>query len=278
VPAPSLDARVQDLVAVLRVEDVQRAVICGFSEGGTMAAFFAATYPERTEGLILCGSFASFVRRDDHPWAPTPRRPWLGPLIWGTGYPSVKWFAPSMEGQPGFRRWAAHYERASLSRWNLAPYGRLLYAVDIRDVLSSIYAPTLVMHARGDRTVPFQSGRYLAEHIVGSRFVELPTDYHVVWFGAGDTYADAMEGFLTGTRQNADHSRKLATILFTDIVGSTAHAARAGDDAWRDLLDRHDDLCRIEIGVCGGRSVKSTGDGLLATFESPSRAVRCADA
>jgi class 3 adenylate cyclase len=181
-----------------------------------------------------------------------------------------------MASQPGFRRWAARYERESISRWKLLPYGRLMTEIDIRHVLSAIYAPTLVMHARGDRTIPFQSGRYLADHIVGARFVELPTDDHAVWFGARDVYLDAMQQFLTGTRPNTDHSRKLATVLFTDIVDSTRNAERVGDTAWRDVLDRHDDLCHIEIGVCGGRWIKSTGDGLLATFDSPNRAIRCA--
>lgn len=277
---PSLDARMQDLVAVMRAESVDRAVIGGWSEGGTLAAFFAATYPERTEGLILSGSFASWVRCDDNPWAPTRRAQLLefraGSLIWGTGEATVRRMAPSMAGQPGFRRWAARYERASISRRKLVPYGRLNAEIDIRHVLASIYAPTLVMHARGDRVVPFQSGRYLAEHIVGARFVELPTDDHSVWFGAGATYAAAMEEFLTGRRPNADHSRRLATVLFTDIIGSTVTAERVGDAAWRNLLDRHDDLCRVEIGICGGRWIKSTGDGLLATFDSPSRAIRCA--
>jgi pimeloyl-ACP methyl ester carboxylesterase len=280
IPPPSLDARVQDLVAVMRAEAVDRAVIAGFSEGGTMAAFFAATYPARTEGLILSGSFASWIRRDDHPWAPTRRQQMrvirLGPLIWGAGEVAVRRFAPSMQGQPGFRRWAARYERASVSRRNFVPFSRLMTEIDIRHVLPSIYAPTLVMHARGDRVIPYQSGRYLADHIVGARFVELPTDDHAVWFGARDTYAEAIEEFLTGTRPNTDHSRRLATVLFTDIVDSTVHAARAGDAAWREILDRHDDLCHIEIGVCGGRWIKSTGDGLLATFDSPARAVRCA--
>jgi class 3 adenylate cyclase len=280
IPPPSLDARVQDLVAVMDAEAVDRAIIAGWSEGGTLAAFFAATYPERTEGLILSGAFASFVRRDDHPWAPTLRSTRrsirLVPLVWGTGRLAVKLFAPSMRGQPGFRRWAARYERASISRRNFVPFSRLTTEMDIRHVLPSIYAPTLVMHARGDRAVPVQSGRYLTEHILGARFVELPTDDHAVWFGARDTYLDAMQQFLTGTRPNADHSRRLATVLFTDIVDSTLNAERVGDDAWRDVLDRHDDLCHIEIGVCGGRWIKSTGDGLLATFDSPSRAVRCA--
>jgi class 3 adenylate cyclase len=280
IPPPSLDARVQDLVAVMRAEAVDRAIIGGWSEGGTLAAFFAATYPERTEGLILCGAFASFVRRDDHPWARTLRSTLrsirLVPLVWGTGELAVRLFAPSMQGQPGFRRWAARYERASISRRNFVPFSRLTTEIDIRHVLPSIYAPTLVMHARGDRAVPVQSGHYLADHIVGARFVELPTDDHAVWFGAKDVYLDAMQQFLTGTRPNADHSRRLATVLFTDIVDSTVHAVRAGDAGWLDVLDRHDDLCHTEIGVCGGRWIKSTGDGILATFDSPSRAVRCA--
>ncbi|MDT7794960.1 MAG: hypothetical protein QOD59_4401 [Mycobacterium sp.] len=280
IPPPSLDARVADLVAVMDAEGVDRAIIAGWSEGGTMAAFFAATYPERTEGLILSGSCASFIRRDDHPWGlPLPSTLTairLISLAWGTGELAVRMFAPSMRGRPGFRRWAARYERASISRRNFVPFCRLTTEMDIRHVLPAIYAPTLVMHARGDRAIPIQSGRYLAEHIVGARFVELPTDDHAVWFGARDVYLDAMQEFLTGTRPNSDHSRKLATVLFTDIVDSTVHAARAGDAAWRDILDHHDDLCHIEIGVCGGRWIKSTGDGLLATFDSPARAVQCA--
>jgi class 3 adenylate cyclase/alpha-beta hydrolase superfamily lysophospholipase len=279
IPPPSLDARVQDLVAVMSAERLNRAVIAGVSEGGTMAAFFAATYPERTEGLILSGTFASWVRRDDHPWAPTMRqqmrRAWALSMTWGAGQFAML-AAPSMVGQPGFRRWAAHYERASLSRSKVVPFSRINAELDIRHVLPSIYAPTLVMHARGDRLIPFRSGRYLADHIVGARFLELPTNDHAPWFGAREAYLDAMQEFLTGTRPNADRSRKLATVLFTDIVDSTVHAARAGDTAWREVLDRHDDLCHIEIGVCGGRWIKSTGDGLLAIFDSPSRAVRCA--
>lgn len=280
LPLPSLDARVQDLDAVMRAEAVDRAVLLGWSEGGTLAAFFAATYPERTEGLILSGSFASWVRCDDHPWALTRGQQSLilgfGPLLWGTGIATARNMAPSMAKQQGFRRWVARYERAAVARSKLAPFGRLIAELDIRHVLPAVYAPTLVMHAPADRVVPFESGRYLAEHIVGARFLEVPTEDHAVWFDAQDTYADAIEEFLTGTRPNADHTRKLATVLFTDIVDSTKHAARAGDTAWRDVLDSHDDLCRIEIGICGGRWIKSTGDGLLATFDSPSRAVRCA--
>ncbi len=231
IPPPSLDARVQDLVAVMRAEAVDRAIVAGWSEGGTLAAFFAATYPERAEGLILSGASASFIRRDDHPWAPSPRTLHrsirLSGLVWGTGELAVRLFAPSMRRQPGFRRWAVRYEHASISRRNFVPFSMLLTDIDIRDVLPSIYAPTLVMHARGDRAIPIQSGRYLAEHIVGARFVELPTADHAVWFGARDVYLDAMQEFLTGTRPNADHSRRLATILFTDIVDSTVNAERA---------------------------------------------------
>ncbi len=280
IPPPSLDARVQDLVAVMEAETVCRAVIGGWSDGGTLAAFFAATYPERTEGLILSGAFASLVRRDDHPWAPSAvalrRSMRLSQLVWGTGELAVRVFAPSMRRQPGFRRWAMRYELASISRRNFVSFGMLLSELDVRDVLASIYAPTLVMHARGDRAIPVQSGRYLADHIARARFVELPTDDHAVWFSARDVYLDAMEEFLTGTRPNTDHSRKLATVLFTDIVGSTSTAGRVGDAAWRDVLDRHDDLCRVEVGICGGRWIKSTGDGLLATFDSPTRAICCA--
>ena len=280
LPAPGLDARVQDLVAVMAAERVERAIVAGFSEGGTMAAFFAATFPERTEGLVLSGTYSSLIRADDHPWAPSKRRKMLeiraAAALWGTGQLFVSYLGPSLAGSKGFRRWAAHYERKSLARSSFPGYARLATELDIRHVLSSIYAPTLVMHARGDRLIPLESGRYVSEHIVGARFLELPTSDHVIWFGAQDMYLDAMEEFLTGTRPSASHHHKLATVLFIDIVDSTAQATRVGDAAWRDLLDRHDRLSRIEIGICGGRWIKSTGDGLLATFESPSRAVQCA--
>lgn len=280
LPPASLDARVEDLVAVMSAEGVERAVVAGFSEGGTMAAFFAASYPERSEGLILAGSYATWTRADDHPWAPSRRRQLLttraGAALWGTGLVTVKHLAPSMAKEPGFRSWAARYERKAIARSQIVPWARLAAEMDIRSVLPTIYAPTLVLHATGDRLVPVQSGRYLADHIDGADFVALPTDDHGIWFEAQDAYLDAMERFLSGTRAATDQHRRFATVLFTDIVDSTAHAARVGDSRWITLLDQHDHLSRIELGIHGGRWVKSTGDGILATFESPSRAVRCA--
>ena len=243
IPPPSLDARVQDLVAVMRAEGVDRAVIAGWSEGGTMAAFFAATYPERTEGLILSGTFASWVRRDDHPWAPTMRQQlrairlsrWSGALA----NSRRRVLAPSMAAQPGFRRWAARYERASISR------------SETRSVRQAHRRTSTSATCCHPSTLPRSSCTRAG--IASSRSRAAGTWPSTSWAhdswnspptttrsgsARGMSTLDAMQEFLTGTRPNADHSRRLATVLFTDIVDSTVHAEQAGDAAWRDVLDR----------------------------------------
>jgi class 3 adenylate cyclase len=283
LPAPGLEARVGDITAVMEAEDVDHAVLAGFSEGAQLAMYFAATFPRRVDGLILSGASATLIRTDDHPWAPTLRRQMLlarlGAAVWGQGIVSTVLLAPSMALQPRFWRWARAYERASLHRRDMVPYIGLNTEIDIRHILGSIQAPTLVLHAGKDRLISPRSGRYLADHIAGSRFLELPTRDHSIWFDAQDPYIDAIEGFLQWrTEDTPDRGRMLATVLFTDIVESTEQASRLGDARWMELLERHDALTRTEVARYAGRWVKSTGDGILATFDSPVGAVRCADA
>lgn len=282
VPPPSLDARVRDITAVMDAAGVKRAVLGGFSEGAALAAFFAATYPQRVDGLMLSGGFATWTRTADHPWAPTVRqqrtRTRFLRSVWGTGLVSATMVAPSMAHRPSFWRWARTYERAAIDRSDVVAYSRLNLELDIRWILDTIQAPTLVMHAQGDRVSPVRSGRYLAEHIRGARFVELPTSDHALWFGAQDVYLDAIEGFLRWrTDITPVRARLLSTVLFTDIVGSTRRASQLGDARWMELLERHDALVRAEVERHAGHWIKSTGDGMLATFDSPAGAIRCAD-
>ena len=283
LPASGLDERVRDITAVMEAERVDHAVLAGFSEGAALAMFFAATHPRRVDGLILSGACAALTRRDDHPWARTHRRQMLiarlGATVWGQGVVAALVLAPSMSRTPRFWRWARAYERASLHRRDMVPYTSINTEIDVRHVLSSIQAPTLVLHANKDRLIPLRSGRYLADHIAGARFVELETRDHSIWFDAQDPYLDAIEGFLQWrTEVTPDRGRMLATVLFTDIVESTERASRLGDARWVELLEQHDALTRNEVSRFAGRWVKSTGDGILATFDSPVGAVRCADA
>jgi len=279
-PPATLEERVQDILAVMDAEQVDSAVIMGTSEGSSLASFFAATYPERTQALVLKGAYASFIRREDHPWCPTQRtmerqirllRP-----VWGRGLFMSRWAAPSMAHEPGFRRWAARYERRSLAASNLVEWCKLNIALDVRHVLPAIQAPTLVMHSSGDRLIPIASSHFVAEHIPGARFVELAGGDHIPWFGAQEAVLNEIEDFLQAPTGPSRRSRALATVLFTDIVSSTELASRLGDSEWVDLLERHDALARDEILGHGGRWIKSTGDGVLATFDSPNRAIDCA--
>ncbi len=283
LPAPGLDQRARDITAVMEAEGVDHAVLAGFSEGASLAMYLAATQPRRVDGLILSGAAATLIRKDDHPWARTLRRQILlnrlASAVWGQGVVSSLFLAPSMSRQPAFWRWARAYERASLERHNMVPYLSINCEIDLRHILSSIQAPTLVIHASKDRMIPARSGRYLAEQIAGARFVEVPNRDHSLWFDAQDPYIDAIEGFLQWrTESTPDRGRMLATVLFTDIVESTEQASRLGDARWVEILEQHDALTRTEVARFAGRWVKSTGDGILATFDSPTGAIRCADA
>jgi pimeloyl-ACP methyl ester carboxylesterase/class 3 adenylate cyclase len=271
---PTLDERLDDLTAVLDAVGCERAALGGVSEGGSTAAMYAATYPERVSHLALFGSFAYVdVERGDpfmNKWAAT----------WGTPETlSVRAIAPSKLGDPAFLRWANHWEHQSSTPGGLLAAWRWIREMDVRPVLGSIQCPTLVMHRTGDSLVRVSFGRELAELIPGARLVELEGSDHAPQWGGQDAVLEQLEPFLTGRRPAPKPAKRvLATVLFTDIVDSTTTSARLGDAAWRGLLDRHDELSRSAIADFGGQFIKETGDGVLATFDAPGRAVQCADA
>jgi class 3 adenylate cyclase len=276
---PDLERRMDDVRAVLDAVGSEKASLLGPSEGGPMAALFAATYPERTTALALYGTFASTIRDPEYPWAmdaqERERVIERMPLTWGRGeYADL--LAPSLAGDLRFREWWARLERMGASPGAAMSLRRMNGQIDLRSVLSAIHVPTLVLHRTGDRDSSVAEGRYLASRIPGARFVELPGDDHLPWVGDQDAVLDEVEEFLTGVRQGPDPDRVLATVLFGDMVGSTNLAAEVGDERWRDVLETYHGAVRRELGRFRGREVDTAGDGFLATFDGPARGIRCA--
>jgi pimeloyl-ACP methyl ester carboxylesterase len=279
---PTLEERMDDVRAVLEAVRSDRAALFGHSEGGNMCVLFAATYPERTAALITLGSFAKRLDPDeDYPWAPTAeaRKATVEDVErnWGHLRPEdVEYYAPSRLGDEAYVRNLEQYFRRGASPGAAAALLRMNSYIDVRGVLPTVQVPTLVLHRTGDRDVDVAEGRYFAAKIPGARFVELPGDDH--WISAGnlDELADEIEEFLTGTRPLPEPDRVLATVLFTDIVGSTERAVELGDRRWRELLNTHDAAVRRELERFRGSEVDTAGDGFLATFDGPARAVRCA--
>jgi class 3 adenylate cyclase len=252
-----------------------RAALIGFSEGGPMSALFAATYPQRTSALILYGSFARLPIVD----VTTPaQRQVILQAMEDTWPGSVWWFAPSMINDEDFQRRWARFMRIGASPRAAALLTKMNFEIDISQVLPSIRVPTLVLHRSEDQVVAVAAGRHLADHIPGARYVELPGADHAHWVGDTDAILDEVEEFLTGVRHGPEPDRALATVLFTDIVRSTERAAEMGDRRWHDLLENHNEIAQREITRFRGRGIKSTGDGVLATFDGPSRGVQCARA
>jgi class 3 adenylate cyclase len=276
---PTLEERIDDLRAVMDAVGSEQAAVFGFSEGGNLSAFFAATYPERAKALVLFGTFAKRIWSPDYPWAPkseerereyeTLEREW-GELM------DVEDYAPSKANDEVFLRRLATYFRRSASPGAAIALLRMNTQLDIRHILPTIRVPTLVIHRSGDRDANVEEGRWIAEQIPNARFVELPGEDHLPWVGDQDAVVDEIEEFLTGARSVPESNRVLATVLFTDIVGSTDHAARLGDRAWRELLSSHHSLVRKELARFRGREIKTVGDAFIATFDGPARAVRCA--
>jgi pimeloyl-ACP methyl ester carboxylesterase len=268
---PGLDQRMDDLRAVMDAAGMEQAAVIGISEGGPLSTLFAATYPDRCRGLVLYGSFA---RRGD----PTRVAALLSYVdqAWGTGA-NLPVFAPSRANDPAFQRWWSRFERLGASPAAVKTLVRMNAQIDVSGILPTIRVPTLVIHRTGDQVVSVESGRFLAEHIPGARYIELPGNDHLSFVGENaDDIADAIEEFLTGSLATATADRVLATVLFTDIVGSTEKAAAIGDRRWRNLLDTHHATIRRNLGRFRGHEVKTTGDGILATFDGPARGVRCA--
>ncbi len=270
---PTLDDRLGDLTAVLDAVGVDRVALGGISEGGTTAAMYAATYPERVSHLLLYGTFAHMDGALGDAVIPVWAEKWGTPETF-----SVEAIAPSKTGDADFLRWMNRYERQSTTLGGLLATWRWIREMDLRPVLHSIQCPTLVIHRSGDRLVPVSAGRYLAEHIPGARMVELDGETHAPQWEDFEMMVSLAEEFLTGQHSAPKRSeRVLATVLFTDIVDSTARAAALGDRAWREVLDRHDTISRDTVSDWDGRLVKGTGDGMLATFDAPARGLRCAD-
>ena len=270
---PTLDDRLGDLTAVLEAVGVDRVALGGISEGGSTAAMYAATYPERVSHLALYGAFAHLDSALGDVFMPRWAQSWGTPETI-----SIQALAPTKLGDPEFLRWVNRFERQTTTPRGLLAAWSWIREMDLRPILPSIQCPTLVMHCGGDRLVPVALGRYLAEHIPGARMVELDGNTHPPQWAELDTVLSHLEEFLTG-RDPAPRQteRVLATVLFTDIVDSTASAAAIGDSAWREVLDRHDRISQTAVLACGGRLVKGTGDGMLATFDAPARGLRCAD-
>jgi class 3 adenylate cyclase len=276
---PTLEERMDDVRAVMDAARSDRAVIVGPSEGGSMAVLFAATYPERTTALITFGAFASRIWSPEYPWAPTPEeRQGFYDFIegnWG-GEADTSTLAPSLAADAEFKQHLARYNRLSASPGSALALAKMNTQIDVRSVLPTIRVPTLVLHRTGDLDANIAEGRYIAERIAGAKFVELPGIDHLPWAGNQDDILDEIEEFLTGIRPAPQSDRMLATVLFTDIVGSTERAASLGDRAWREVLDRHHASVRSELAHFRGQEIATTGDGFLATFDGPARAVRCA--
>ncbi|MGF6778597.1 adenylate/guanylate cyclase domain-containing protein [Paraburkholderia sp. GAS334] len=276
---PSLEVRMDDVWAVMRAVGSEVAALLGYSEGGTMCALFAATYPARTSALIMAGAFPRRRWAPDYPWGQTDaqiqhaldliQREWGGPV-------NIDAHAPSMAQDERFRQWWARRLRASASPAAAMTLLRMNAEIDIRHVLPSIRVPTLILHGVRDGVVDPGTARYLASRIPGAKLVELNGADHIPWGDNGDAILDEVEDFLTGVRHSPEYDRVLATILFTDIVGSTDKAVSLGDRRWSDLLECHHASVRRELERFRGREIGTTGDGFLAAFDGPARAVRCA--
>jgi len=276
---PTLEQRIDDVRAVMDAAGCERAALFGTSEGGPMSLLFASTYPARTTALILYGSYPTRRWTPDCPWGVTAEQQAsyeeLVERDWGKGG-DVDIRNPSASERE--RQSFATFARMAASPGAALALLRMNFQIDVRPILPAIRVPTLILHRVGDQRVNVGGSRYMAQHIPGAKYVELPGTDHSWDTGDQDAILDDIEEFLTGALHPVESERVLATVLFTDIVGSTERLAELGDRRWRELLEDHFRLARRELGRHRGREVKTTGDGLLATFDGPARAIRCANA
>jgi class 3 adenylate cyclase len=279
----TLEERMDDVRAVMDAAGSERAALFGMSEGATMCMLHAAAHPDRTSALVLWGAMARTTEAPDYPWAP-PKEALLEAAkeltspFWGTGA-SIDIFSPSLASDPRARESQARLERQTASPMRVAQLFEMFLATDVRDTLPLIRTPTLVMQRRGDFAVNYRAARWLAEQIEDSRYVEFEGVDHFPWVADSEGRAlEEIEAFLTGVRPAPTTERVLATVLFTDIVDSTRTATELGDNRWRRVLEDHQAMARERLGRFSGREIKSTGDGFLATFDGPTRAVECARA
>jgi len=277
--APTLEEQIDDILAVMDAVGSERTALVASLEGGPMAMTFAASHPEKVSALILYATFARTRWAEDYDFPPQDhaRAMRLDKVLgqWGQGAIPMA-LAPSRAGDPEFAEWAGRMERYSASPGTIRRMFDAIAETDVRDVLPAISVPTLVMHRRDDSFLMIEHSRYLAEHIPGARFVELEGRDSIFSEGDSEAILGEIEEELTGSRHAPEPDRVLATVMFTDIVDSTRHAASMGDARWRELLGRHERITRSEVARHRGRTIKSTGDGVLATFDGPARAIRAA--
>jgi class 3 adenylate cyclase len=276
---PTHEEWMDDIRTVLDDIGSRSAALLGHGEGAPMALLFAATHPRRTKFLVLADTCARRRRAPDYPYgmpADTATL-YIDAIIgaWGSGQAAI-YGAPAESEIPSFIERRGRLERLAMSPGEFAAIYPSTYDLDVRPVLDTIRVPTLVLHRKDNPYIRIGNGRYLAEHIQGARFVELPGQVHFYNCGDSDALLGEVQKFLTGTTEIPDHDRILATVLFTDIVAATEHAERLGDKAWKDLLDRHHSLVRQELARFRGKEIDTAGDGFFATFDGPARGVRCA--
>ncbi len=280
--APTLEEQMDDVVAVMDAAGSERAAVFALLEGGAMAILFAATHPERATALILYEAQPRMSWAPDYDWAlrPEEREAHLrdgGLLAWGDGS-RILAVSPSSADNSRLRAWYGRLERLSASPGTAAKFMRMNAQVDVRAVLPSIQVPTLVLHRAGDPFIDVRHSRYLAEHIPGARYIELPGNESLPFASGRASEIDEVEEFLTGARRGPEAERILATVMFGDIVDSTRRAAEMGDRRWRTMLESLESAVGRELSRFRGRAVKKLGDGFLATFDGPARAIRCARA
>ena len=280
---PTLEERMDDVRAVMDAANSSRAALFGFSEGGPMSILFCATYPQRTSALVLYGSMARYAWAPDNPWGRTEEQ--LAARLtsieqtWGQGK-SVDLFCPSLSRDEEMRKYFGRLERASASPGAAQTILRMNHQIDVRRLLPMIQVPTLVIHRTGDLPVSVEHGRYMGREIRGAKYVEFPGADHLPWVGDTNSIMSEIETFLTTDHHatDIDPDRVLASVLFTDIVGSTELAGKLGDRAWLKLLDDHHKAVRQQVDRYRGREIDTAGDGFLAAFDGPARAVRCGQA
>jgi class 3 adenylate cyclase/esterase/lipase len=281
--AGTLEERMDDVRAVMDAAGSERAALVGVSEGGPMSMLFAATHPERTEALLLIGAEVKEEQTDDWPWGEGTREEfdaWMRelPERWGRALVADRFF-PEDPDPEATQRWFSRLQTASMTPRDAIAFLSMAMDIDVRDVVPSVRVPTLIVHRVDDPICHVENARFLAANIPEAHYVELPGNFHIPWAGRGsDEILEEIREFLTGVRESPEPDRVLATVLFTDIVGSTERATRLGDRRWRELLEAHHSAVRRQLERFRGRELDTAGDGFLASFDGPARAIRCARA
>jgi pimeloyl-ACP methyl ester carboxylesterase len=283
VQAGTLEERMDDVRAVMDAAGSERAALVGESEGGPMSMLFAASFPQRTVALLLCGAEVKEETTEDWPWGESTREEFEESMTtlaerWSSAPSSLSAFVPSRGDDPQLLEWFARLKVQSASPAAAELFMRMAHEIDVRDVAPAIRVPTLILHSVDDQVCHVENARYLARTIPGARYVELPGGDHMMYAELADPAIAEIREFLTGVREGPEPERLLATVLFTDLVGSTERAGELGDKRWRELLERHHQAVRRELTRFSGREIDTAGDGFLAAFDGPARAIRCAKA